>query len=330
MNEQPGTNNLTRLALSEAWTAEARLAAADRVNRSSADPTRAGVVKAGVWIAPKRDAQPFSFVPVDAGNVDKIPNGRSAAGALPMLASLDGGKLARKCPNAIALLSNVAAAVSRQKSCVRAQLFRLRHLNELERDLVADVLGKGEVAGIVALPDGSAAQLQESVFAGIWHVRFEGEAAHEYVEIGAIPEIVRRAATDLTSTDLMIDAVPDGAMNVLPVLAEARGRALAWQPGMSTHIINLTLLPMNSVDLAFLQHSLGSGPVQLISRDYGSCRVQTTSVRNVWSVQFFNSIDSIILDTLEIGDVPRAVLAADEDLEDSAERLREIMEAYFR
>ncbi|MCP3392451.1 hydrogenase expression/formation protein [Bradyrhizobium sp. CCGB12] len=246
-----------------------------------------------------------------------------------MLASPDGGKFARKCSNAIALLSNVASAVSRQKSCVRTRLFRLGGLNELERDLVADVLRKGEVAGLVALPNGSMAQLQESAFAGIWHVRFEGEAAYEYIEIGAIPEIVRRAATDLTSTNLMIDAVPDGVMNVLPVLAEIRERALAWRPGMSAQIINFTLLPMNSVDRAFLQQSLGNGPVQLISRGYGSCRVQATSVRNVWSVQFFNSIERIILDTLEVGDVPTGVLAANEDLEDSAERLREIMEAYL-
>ncbi|AMA61602.1 hydrogenase accessory protein HypB [Bradyrhizobium sp. CCGE-LA001] len=173
------------------------------------------------------------------------------------------------------------------------------------------------------------AQLQESAFAGIWHVRFESEVAHEYVEIGGIPEIVRRAATDLTVTNLRIDAEPEGAMNVLPVLAEVRERALAWRPGMSAQIINFTLMPMNSVDLAFLQQSIGNGPVQLICRGYGTCQVQATRVRNLWSVQFFNSNDSIVLDTLQVGDVPTEVLAADEDYEDSAERFRDIMEAYF-
>lgn len=287
-------------------------------------------MKPGMWGAPEWSHQPFSFAPVEAGHLGKVHNGRKTAGTLPMLASLDGGKLARKCPNAIDLLSKIAAAVSRRKSVLRAQLFRLSHLNELERDLVADVLGEGEVAGDLALRDGSVGQLQESVFAGIWRVRFEAKAIHEYIEIGAIPQVVRCAATDLTTTNLMIDAVPDGAMNVLPVLAEVRERALAWRPGMNAQTINFTLLPMNSVDLAFLQQSLGNGPVRLTSRGYGSCRVQATSVRNVWSVQFFNSVDSIVLDTLEIGDVPTGVLAADQDFEDSAERLREIMEAYFR
>jgi hydrogenase-1 operon protein HyaF len=40
-------------------------------------------------------------------------------------------------------------------------------------------------------------------------------------------------------------------------------------------------------------------------------------------------MDPVILDTLEIGDVPVAVTAANEDFEDSAERLAEILEAYF-
>ncbi|QOZ38409.1 hydrogenase expression/formation protein [Bradyrhizobium sp. CCBAU 53421] len=226
------------------------------------------------------------------------------------------------------MLSNAAAAARGQKSSARTQLYRLSNLNDLERNLIAEVLGEGEVAGVVALPDGSQAEIQESVLAGIWRVRIGTDPAHEYVEVGAIPQIVWRAATDLTSTDLAIGTAPDGAMNVLPVLAETRERVRAWRPGMRTHVINLTLLPMNDIDLAFLQQSVGNGPVQLIFRGYGACRVQATATRNVWSVQFFNSIDNIILDTLEIGGVPIVAVAADEDFEDSAERLQEIMKAY--
>jgi hydrogenase-1 operon protein HyaF len=50
----------------------------------------------------------------------------------------------------------------------------------------------------------------------------------------------------------------------------------------------------------------------------------------VWSVQFFNTMDTILLDTVEIGDVPIVACAAEEDFRDSAERLREIEDAYFR
>jgi hydrogenase-1 operon protein HyaF len=58
--------------------------------------------------------------------------------------------------------------------------------------------------------------------------------------------------------------------------------------------------------------------------------VLATGLRDVWSVQFRNAMDTTILDTLEIGDVPAAARAANEDFQDSAERLGEIIEAYFR
>lgn len=266
--------------------------------------------------------------PVNADSRDIVHSEPTAVATLARRAWRDADELAKNCPNAITLLSNTAAAARGQKSSARTQLYRLSNLSDLERNLIAEVLGEGEVAGVVALPDGSQAGIQESVLAGIWRVRIGTDPAHEYVEVGAIPQIVQRAATDLASSDLAIGTAPDGAMNVLPVLAETRERARAWRPGMRTHVINLTLLPMNDIDLAFLQQSVGNGPVQLIFRGYGACRVQATAIRNVWSVQFFNSIDNIILDTLEIGGVPIVALAADEDFEDSAERLQEIMKAY--
>jgi hydrogenase-1 operon protein HyaF len=79
-----------------------------------------------------------------------------------------------------------------------------------------------------------------------------------------------------------------------------------------------------------LQSTLGAGPVSLTSRGYGTCRVVATGALNVWSVQFYNAMDTIILDTLEIVDVPQVAAAAEEDFRDSSDRLREIEEAYFR
>ncbi|WP_342724096.1 hydrogenase expression/formation protein [Bradyrhizobium sp. B097] len=286
-------------------------------------------MKTAASVASEGADQAVSDFPLDAESLGVIHSGPTAVGALTKRDWREGDELARICPNATALLSSAAAAVGGQKSGARTQLYKLANLSDLERKLISEVLGEGEVAGVVALPDGSLVQIREAVLAGIWRVRIGSEPAHEYVEIGAIPQIVRRAATDLTSTDLVIGSAPDGAMNVLPVLAEIRERARSWRSGMGAHVINLTLLPMSAVDLAFLQQSVGKGPVQLIFRGYGSCRVQATGIRNVWSVQFFNSMDSIILDTLEVGGVPIVALAADEDFEDSAERLQEIIEAYF-
>ncbi|MDA9465075.1 hydrogenase expression/formation protein [Bradyrhizobium sp. CCBAU 53415] len=268
-----------------------------------------------------------SELPTASESLDVFHSGLTSA--LAKRAWHDGDELARNYPNATALLSNAAAAVGCQRSGARTQLYGLAHLNDPERKLIGEVLGEGEVAGVVALPDGSLAQIRESVLAGIWRVRIGSDPAHEYVEVGAIPQIVGRAATDLTSADLVIGAAPDGAMNVQPVLAEIRERARVWRFGMRAHVINLTLLPMSVIDLAFLQQSVGNGPLQLVVRGYGTCRVQATRIRNVWSVQFFNSTDNIILDTLEVGGVPIIALAADEDFQDSAERMKEIIKAYF-
>ena len=287
-------------------------------------------MKVGFWDAPEGAEQPVSVFPIGEESLNASKGSLTAAGALAKLATLDSEELARSCPNAVALLQRVADAIAGQKADAPTQLFRLANLNELESKLVADVLGEGEVGGVVALPDGSLAQIQESVLAGIWRVRLETDASHEYLEIGAIPEIVRRAAADLTSEDFEIGQVPEGAMNVLPVLAEIRERAQAWRPCIRSQIINFTLLPMSPVDMSFLQDTIGNGPIQLVSRGYGTCRVLSTGIRNVWSVQFFNAMDTIILDTLEVGGVPTVALAADEDFEDSAERLTEIIEAYFK
>ncbi|PJG53355.1 hydrogenase expression/formation protein [Bradyrhizobium forestalis] len=287
-------------------------------------------MKVGFWDAPEGAEQPVNVFPIGEESLNASKGSLTAAGALARLATLDSAELAKSCPNAVALLSKVADAIADQKADAPSQLFRLGNLNELESKLIADVLGEGEVGGVVVLPDGSLAQIQESVLAGIWRVRLETDATSEYLEIGAIPEIVKRAAADLTATDFEIGPVPEGAMNVLPVLAEIRERALAWRPGIRSQIINFTLLPMSPVDMSFLQDTIRNGPIQLVSRGYGTCRVLSTGIRNVWSVQFFNAMDTIILDTLEVGGVPTVALAADEDFEDSAERLQEIIEAYFK
>jgi hydrogenase-1 operon protein HyaF len=86
-------------------------------------------------------------------------------------------------------------------------------------------------------------------------------------------------------------------------------------------VVNFTLLPHTEDDLSWLDAALGEGAVTILSRGYGNCRVTATALAGVWRVQFFNSMDTLILDTLEVTDMPEVVLAAPEDLSDSARRL---------
>jgi len=282
-------------------------------------------MKTRFWTAPEGVEEKMTLVPL--GPVEEDTRGRNG---LSFLATAAAAEAIAACPRAAALLPQLAEALAVQKASDPGQLFDITDYDGDDLELIGQVLGQGEVSGAAALPDGVTAEIQEATVAGLWRVRFfdaSRRLAADYLEIAGIPEIVRRAAS-LGAERLAFGASPPGAMNVMPLLAEINER-MSQPVGSTPHVINFSLLPMNDVDMTFLQQTLGEGSVQLLSRGYGTCKVTATGARNVWSVQFFNATDAIILDTLEIGDVPSAACAAEEDFRDSAERLREIHEAYF-
>jgi hydrogenase-1 operon protein HyaF len=259
-------------------------------------------------------------------------SGLTAAGAVRALATRDTAELLADCPQTEALLPQLVEALAAQRTDDETRAFDVSSFGDADQELLSQILGEGEVSLIAAYRDGRVAQAQESVMAGLWRVRTadaDGTIVADTVEVGSVPEAVWETTRTETRANFPIGAAPDGTMNVLPVLAEVKNRVAAFSPGDKAHVINFTLLPMSETDMAFLKHTLGSGPVQMMSRGYGTCRVVATTVRNVWSVQYFNAMDVPILDSLEICDVPEAARAASEDFEDSAERLKEILEAYF-
>jgi hydrogenase-1 operon protein HyaF len=116
--------------------------------------------------------------------------------------------------------------------------------------------------------------------------------------------------------------------NAAPLLTEINDKLPEYRPGSVPHVINLSLLPHTSEDIDFLTGTLGSGPLVILSRGYGNCRITSTATRNVWWVQYFNSQETLILNTIEISQVPDVACAAQEDVDDSAQRLLEILEIY--
>jgi hydrogenase-1 operon protein HyaF len=286
-------------------------------------------MKAGFWDAPEGAEGAMTILPV--GGADPSPPWRTGTGAHAFLATMDAAALTARSPHAAALLPELAAALAAHQAEAPNRLFDLTDFPADDRELIGQVMGEGEVGGVAALSGGVVAQIQESVMAGLWRVRFsgpDGALIGDYLEVGAVPEAVREAAM-LTADSLQAGAPPEGAMNVMPLIAEIGARMAAHKPGDAAHVVAFSLFPMLPADMDFLQRTLGAGPVQLLSKGYGVCRVLATGTRNVWSVQYFNAMDAIVLDTLEIGGVPCAACAADEDFRDSAERLREIHAAYF-
>jgi len=193
--------------------------------------------------------------------------------------------------------------------------------------VINQMLGDGEVS--IKLEGRRRARIQESVFAGIWRV-CEFDAADrligDWIEAAAIPAIVRDTADAAAAPAPAIVEVVDGAMNSPAVLHEIReqiGNRGAHGPA---RVINLTLLPLTPEDHRILEKALPVGPVAIISRGFGNCRITSTLARDVWRVQYFNTMNTLILNTLEVVDAPEVALAAPEDLADSRERLTELIE----
>jgi len=206
-------------------------------------------------------------------------------------------------------------------------VFSLDGIAEAPARRLLDVLGEGEVT--LTVVGNREYRVRETALHGLWRVQVRDgdEVIAELLEIADVPAVVRAANQTGTHAELSIGDPPKEAMNVLPVLAELRHRSQTWRPGVANHVVSFTLLPMNDADMKHLAQQLGHGPVRGESKGYGRCSVELTGHRNVWCVQHFNSVGALVLDTLEVGDVPVALTAGAEDFEDSATRLAELLGA---
>jgi hydrogenase-1 operon protein HyaF len=188
--------------------------------------------------------------------------------------------------------------------------------------LVNEAFGEGEVAAIVDEPE---MRLQETGFPGFWRVRgfdASGALASDVVEVGPVPAVVSEAALLGSRCRLAKKAVGPGVMNAPAILTELVA-ASARGDGAPIHVVNLTLLPVTPEDINWLVGALEIGPVTLLSRGYGNCRITSTRLRHTWWVQYFNSMNNLILNTIEVARVPEAALAAEEDFTESLHRLGE-------
>jgi hydrogenase-1 operon protein HyaF len=193
----------------------------------------------------------------------------------------------------------------------------LRVLNE--------TLGEGEVAAIVDAAD--EIRIQETVFSGVWreqHVGSGGSLRHDLLLAAPIPPVVaaiarRRAAPTLRALEL-----PAGAMNVPALLNELQEAMKRSGPDTPAHVINLTLLPLSPEDIVHIDRVLDGGSVVLLSRGFGNCRISSTAARDVWRVQYFNNMQTLILNTIEVVAMPEVAVAAREDLLETRDRLADL------
>jgi hydrogenase-1 operon protein HyaF len=195
----------------------------------------------------------------------------------------------------------------------------LRVLNE--------TLGEGEVSVLVAGVD--EIRIQETVFSGVWrqqHFQSSGALLHDVLLAAPIPPLAGDVARQRGATRLRELPLPPGAMNVPALLTELQDAMQRCGPGTPAHVVNLTLLPLSVEDAAHIDQLLEGGSVVILSRGFGNCRISSTAARDLWRVQYFNNMNTLILNTLEVVDMPEVALAAREDIVESVERLADLVQ----
>lgn len=206
----------------------------------------------------------------------------------------------------------------------------LSALDEENRELVNQILGEGEVS--ISYNGTFRARTQEAVLAGVWRTLYldpDDKVCYDILEVANVPHTVMMP----DNRDRPINADTAGVAaelnNALAILVELEAASAAYADTATAHSINLTLLPLSEADLEFIDARLGRGPVDTLSRAYGKCQVSSTLTRNVWWVRYYNSMGTLILNTIEVVDVPDAIAAAPEDLDDSTHRLDSILTPYW-
>jgi hydrogenase-1 operon protein HyaF len=195
----------------------------------------------------------------------------------------------------------------------------LRVLNE--------TLGEGEVAAIVDA--GHEIRIQETVFPGTWreqHFDASGALRHDYLIAAPIPPVLTALARTSAAPALRALPLPAGAMNVPALLHELQQAMDSSSAGTPAHVINLTLLPLSPEDVTHLDTLLDGGAVVILSRGFGNCRIRSTAARDVWRVQYFNNMQTLILNTIEVVAIPEVAVAAREDLVETRGRLADLVQ----
>jgi len=218
---------------------------------------------------------------------------------------------------ALAFLQRLLAALRATPfSPTQAVRFSLLDFEPAVRDEINELLGEGEVSILTA----GDLRAQETAFTGIWRIRGDGV---DDVEASAFPEVLRELVLARELPAGPAAEPPPELMNAPALHHEIRSLSAQWREGRAAHIINLSLLPATPDDLAWLDGQLGRISFSILSRGFGNCRITATALPFVWWVQYFNNMEKLILNSIEIVDLPAVALAAAEDYDETIVRLDE-------
>ena len=222
-------------------------------------------------------------------------------------------------------------ALAEQPNAAQPVLADLSGLDADSREVVDQGLGEDEVS--ISVAGGGSVRVQESVLAGVWrilHLDDRGGVVADLLEVGQHPYVLSVAFENGRPLDTSANGQAADMANALPILVELAEAVQQYETDGSEYSINFSLLPTSAEELEFIEARLGRGPVNILSRAYGMCQVISTLTPNTWWVRYYNGMDKLILNSIEVVAVPGVVKAANEDLRDSASRLQEILAPYWQ
>ena len=231
-----------------------------------------------------------------------------------------------------ALLEKVIAQVETYNVQDQGLIFPVEGLNGDNLAYLNQLLGEGEVSAIIA-HNHKNVNIQESIFTGIWRVNIFDERNNlieDYIEVSQFPEVIKTVNAELLSEiNFNNKFIPEGVINAPSIIVELQDKLGQFTKNhdIIPEPVNLTLLPHSPEDITFINKVLGTGNTVILSRGYGNCRITSTLVAGVWLIQYFNSTDKEILSTIDIVSAPAVACAGQEDLEDTAMRLKEFAES---
>lgn len=202
----------------------------------------------------------------------------------------------------------------------------LSQVNTADKRLLGQILSEGEVSILFDADTQCHLEIQETSLPGVWwHRRLDANkvCCDESLEVGEIPSLIQQQTFAKATSSFELPLATDEQVINAPGLLSELQAALT----QANYTLNLSLLPLSEADLALVSACLGIGKTAILSRGYGNCRITATAIQRVWWVQYYNSTDTLILNTLEVADVPLVACASADDIADSAQRLNEIREA---
>ena len=223
------------------------------------------------------------------------------------------------------------SALTKRGDGAQPLLADLSGLDADSREVVDQVLGEGEVS--ISVAGEANARVQESVLAGVWrilHLDDEGRVVADLLEVAPYPYVLSVAFENGRPLDTTAGEDVAEMANALPILVELDEAVRRHAADGTEHSVNFSLLPTTAEELEFIEARLGRGTVNILSQAYGKCQVISTLTPNTWWVRYFNGMDKLILNSVEVVAVPAVVIAAEEDLRDSGVRLKEILAPYWQ